>query len=40
MPLVLGRPETPAAVALADIAGTLASAPRGLTGLPLGLQPR
>jgi len=40
VPLVLGRPETPAAVALASIAGTLASSPRGLNGRPLGLQPR
>jgi ATP-binding protein involved in chromosome partitioning len=40
VPLVLGRPETPAAVALTGIAGNLASAPRGLKGLSLGLQPR
>jgi len=40
VPLVLGRPETPAAVALAGIAGRLASVPRGLKGMPLGLQPR
>jgi len=40
VPLVLSRPETPAAQVLADIAGTLASSPRGLTGLSLGLQPR
>jgi ATP-binding protein involved in chromosome partitioning len=40
VPLVLGRPETPAAVALTRIAGNLASAPRGLKGLSLGLQPR
>ncbi len=30
VPLVLGRPETPAAVALLDIAGKLAAVPRGL----------
>jgi ATP-binding protein involved in chromosome partitioning len=40
VPLVLGRPETPAAVALASIAGKLAAVPRGLRGMPLGLQPR
>ncbi len=39
-PLVLGRPETPAAIALAGIAGKLASVPRGLEGMPLGLRPR
>ena len=32
--------ETPAAVALAGIAGKLASVPRGLKGMSLGLQPR
>ena len=32
VPLVLGRPETPAAVALLDIAGKLAAVPRGLQG--------
>ena len=40
VPLVLGRPETPAAQALAGIAGKLASSPRGLKGMSLGLQPR
>ena len=40
VPLVLGRPETPAAVALLDIAGKLAAVPRGLRGMSLGLQPR
>ena len=40
VPLVLGRPETPAAVALLGIAGKLAAVPRGLTGMSLGLQPR
>lgn len=39
-PIVLGRPETPAAAAMTGIAGKLASKPRGLTGLSLGLQPR
>jgi ATP-binding protein involved in chromosome partitioning len=39
-PIVLGKPGTPAAAALADIAGKLAARPRGLTGLKLGLQPR
>jgi ATP-binding protein involved in chromosome partitioning len=39
-PIVLGRPETPAAAALSGIAGKLSAKPRGLTGLSLGLQPR
>jgi ATP-binding protein involved in chromosome partitioning len=39
-PIVLGRPETPAAKALTEIAGKLAARPRGLTGMKLGLQPR
>lgn len=39
-PIVLGRPGTPAAVALVDVAGKLAARPRGLTGMKLGLQPR
>ncbi|MGO4186880.1 Mrp/NBP35 family ATP-binding protein [Pseudarthrobacter sp. TAF60_1] len=39
-PIVLSRPETPAAMALNGIAGKLAAKPRGLTGLRLGLQPR
>jgi ATP-binding protein involved in chromosome partitioning len=39
-PIVLGRPETPAAAALSGIAGQLAAKPRGLTGMSLGLQPR
>jgi ATP-binding protein involved in chromosome partitioning len=39
-PIVLGRPETPAAAALSGIAGKLAARPRGLTGMSLGLQPR
>jgi ATP-binding protein involved in chromosome partitioning len=40
LPIVLSRPETPAASALNGIAGRLAAKPRGLTGLSLGLQPR
>ncbi|WP_309105921.1 Mrp/NBP35 family ATP-binding protein [Arthrobacter sp.] len=40
LPIVLNRPETPAASALNGIAGKLAARPRGLTGLSLGLQPR
>lgn len=39
-PIVLGQPDTPAAVALVEIAGKLAAKPRGLTGMKLGLQPR
>lgn len=39
-PIVLGRPDTPAAAAITGIAGKLASKPRGLTGMSLGLQPR
>lgn len=39
-PIVLGRPETPAAAALSAIAGKLASRPRGLTGMKLDVQPR
>ncbi|WP_427171744.1 Mrp/NBP35 family ATP-binding protein [Arthrobacter sp. 92] len=40
VPIVLGRPETPAAKALAGIAGQLGARPRGLSGRSLGLQPR
>ena len=40
VPIVLGQPETPAAAALAGIAGKLASKPRGLTGMKLDVQPR
>ncbi|MGX9900334.1 Mrp/NBP35 family ATP-binding protein [Arthrobacter sp. SA17] len=40
LPIVLNRPETPAASALNSIAGKLAARPRGLMGLSLGLQPR
>lgn len=39
-PVVLAAPETAAAQALADIAGQLATRPRGLSGMPLGIQPR
>jgi ATP-binding protein involved in chromosome partitioning len=39
-PIVLSQPHTPAATALAAIAGKLAARPRGLTGMKLGLQPR
>ena len=39
-PIVLSRPETPAAMALCGIADKLAAKPRGLAGLKLGLQPR
>ncbi|WP_455834896.1 Mrp/NBP35 family ATP-binding protein [Pseudarthrobacter siccitolerans] len=40
MPIVLGQAGTPAAEALSGIAGRLASRPRGLAGMKLGLQPR
>lgn len=40
IPIVLGRPGTAAAAALAGIAGQLAAKPRGLAGMKLGLQPR
>lgn len=40
VPIVLGQPGTPAAAALAEIAGRLATKPRGLAGMKLGLQPR
>ncbi|MCA4132361.1 Mrp/NBP35 family ATP-binding protein [Arthrobacter sp. M4] len=39
-PVVLAAPESPAAVALGDIAETLSARPRGLAGLPLGIQPK
>lgn len=39
-PIVLGRPETPAAKALQAIAAQLAGKPRGLARVELGLQPR
>lgn len=40
VPIVLGQPATPAADALAGIAGKLAARPRGLAGMHLGVQPR
>jgi ATP-binding protein involved in chromosome partitioning len=40
VPIVLGQSGTPAAAALAGIAGQLAAKPRGLAGMKLGLQPR
>lgn len=40
VPIVLGQPASPGAVALAGIAGQLAAKPRGLAGMKLGLQPR
>jgi ATP-binding protein involved in chromosome partitioning len=40
LPIVLGQAGTPAAEALSGIAGRLASRPRGLAGMKLGLQPR
>ncbi|ACL40477.1 protein of unknown function DUF59 [Pseudarthrobacter chlorophenolicus A6] len=39
-PIVIGQPDTAAAAALAGIAAGLASKPRGLAGMKLGLQPR
>ncbi|MCF3140305.1 Mrp/NBP35 family ATP-binding protein [Paenarthrobacter sp. AR 02] len=39
-PVVLAAPETAAAKALEDIASALATRPRGLSGMPLGIQPR
>ena len=39
-PVVLAAPETAAAQALQDIAGRIQSRPRGLAGMPLGIQPR
>jgi ATP-binding protein involved in chromosome partitioning len=38
-PVVAAAPDSPAAVALRDIAGALVAAPRGLAGRPLGLAP-
>ncbi|MGN7249622.1 Mrp/NBP35 family ATP-binding protein [Arthrobacter sp. SAFR-014] len=40
LPIVLGGPDTPAAVALSRIAGKLAARPRGLAGMKLDVQPR
>ncbi len=39
-PVVLAAPETAAAKALEGIASALATRPRGLSGMPLGIQPR
>ncbi|MDR6637966.1 P-loop NTPase [Paenarthrobacter nitroguajacolicus] len=39
-PVVLAAPETAAAKALEGIASALANRPRGLSGMPLGIQPR
>ncbi|BCW49172.1 hypothetical protein StoSoilB13_15140 [Arthrobacter sp. StoSoilB13] len=39
-PVVLAAGETAAAKALEGIAGMLATRPRGLSGMPLGIQPR
>ena len=40
VPIVLGKPDAAAGVALAGIAAQLAAKPRGLAGMKLGLQPR
>ncbi|WP_115787947.1 Mrp/NBP35 family ATP-binding protein [Arthrobacter silvisoli] len=39
-PVVLAAPETASAQALQDIAGRIQARPRGLAGMPLGIQPR
>lgn len=39
-PVVLAAPDTAAAKALEGIASSLATRPRGLSGMPLGIQPR
>ena len=38
-PLVLAQPDAPASMALAAIADSLASKPRGLAGMQLGISP-
>jgi len=38
-PLVISEPDAPASVALREIAGSLASRPRGLAGMQLGISP-
>lgn len=38
-PLVISQPDAPASVALREIAGSLASRPRGLAGMQLGISP-
>jgi ATP-binding protein involved in chromosome partitioning len=40
MPLVLGDPDSPAALALRKIADELGSRARGLAGRSLGITPR
>jgi len=40
VPIVLGKPDSAGAAALLAIAGQLATKPRGLAGMKLGLQPR
>ncbi|MGR0159412.1 Mrp/NBP35 family ATP-binding protein [Paenarthrobacter nitroguajacolicus] len=39
-PVVLAAPETAAAKAMQGVAAALATRPRGLSGMPLGIQPR
>ncbi len=39
MPVVLSEPSSPAAVALREIAATLTTRARGLSGRSLGLSP-
>lgn len=39
-PVVLAAPETAAAKAMEGVAAALATRPRGLSGMPLGIQPR
>ena len=40
VPVVLGDPDDPAAVAIREVAERLATRPRGLSGLSLGISPR
>ncbi|BCT76877.1 hypothetical protein SCMU_27190 [Sinomonas cyclohexanicum] len=40
VPIVLGAPDSPAAVALRGVADRLAARPRGLAGRSLGVTPR
>ena len=40
VPVVLGNPDDPAAVAIREVAERLATRPRGLSGLSLGISPR
>ncbi|GAA2848842.1 Mrp/NBP35 family ATP-binding protein [Paenarthrobacter ilicis] len=39
VPVVIAAPENPAAIALTGIALALSAKPRGLSGMPLGIQP-